>query len=103
VENLGQKLFEVYSMNHAHERAGGRATLPDAQRHFAGNDAVIVADYGHGSLSCGDSDHLRKSVLTVNTQSNAGNHGFNLISNIRADYVCSSVSCRRFNQRAFRR
>lgn len=89
---LSQKLFEVYRMNDAplDERADAdmcdrlRAILPDY-------DAVIVADYGHGMLSpaaiqtiC---DHSK--FLAVNTQSNAGNHGFNMISKYpRADYAC---------------
>lgn len=89
---LGQKLFEVYTMNDAplEERADDelcgklREILP-------AYDVVVVADYGHGLLSpqaistlCGGA-----RFLAVNTQSNAGNHGFNMISKYpRADYVC---------------
>src|SRR5262249_54377397 len=54
-------------------------------------DVVIVADYGHGLLSPQAIRHLCSGsrFLAVNTQSNAGNHGFNLIGKYpRADYVC---------------
>jgi bifunctional ADP-heptose synthase (sugar kinase/adenylyltransferase) len=61
-----------------------RAIAPDY-------DLVVVADYGHGMLSANAIDALAKHArfLAVNTQSNAGNHGFNMISKYpRADYVC---------------
>lgn len=54
-------------------------------------DIVIVMDYGHGMLTYSTIDMLcdRASFLAVNTQSNAGNRGFNPISRYRrADYVC---------------
>src|SRR5205823_5827573 len=61
------------------------------ERTFPNYDIVIVADYGHGMLS----PHAIQTIcsnaqfLAVNTQSNAGNHGFNMISKYpRADYVC---------------
>jgi rfaE bifunctional protein nucleotidyltransferase chain/domain len=45
-------------------------------------DLVIVADYGHGFFSSSIVESLTKSsaYLAVNTQSNAGNRGFNTIS-----------------------
>jgi bifunctional ADP-heptose synthase (sugar kinase/adenylyltransferase) len=53
-------------------------------------DFVIVADYGHG-LFTERAIHLicaRARFLAVNTQVNAGNRGFNLISKYpRADFV----------------
>lgn len=89
---LSQKMFEVYRMNDAPPDAAAdaelgdrlRATLPDY-------DLVVVADYGHGMLSPNAIDVLCRMsrFLAVNTQSNAGNHGFNMISKYpRADYVC---------------
>jgi len=50
-----------------------------------------VADYGHGMLTPQVIGALCDSArfLAVNTQANAGNHGFNTISRYRrADYVC---------------
>ena len=89
---LAQKMFEVYRMNdealdvRADDElcAKLRSLLPDY-------DVVIVADYGHGMLTKNAIDVLctRAKFLAVNTQSNAGNHGFNMISKYpRADYVC---------------
>jgi bifunctional ADP-heptose synthase (sugar kinase/adenylyltransferase) len=89
---LSQKMFEVYQMND--EPLDPQSDF-ELCEHLAGilpqYDVVIVADYGHGMLSPGAVDVLtRKSrFLAVNTQSNAGNHGFNMISKYdRAEYVC---------------
>ncbi len=60
------------------------AVLPDY-------DLVIAADYGHGMLPQSAIETLCKGsrFLSVNTQSNAGNRGFNPVSKYRrADYVC---------------
>jgi bifunctional ADP-heptose synthase (sugar kinase/adenylyltransferase) len=89
---LSQKMFEVYQMNDValDDRADAdlcdrlRAVVPDY-------DVVIVADYGHGMLTRSAINVLcqHSKFLAVNTQSNAGNHGFNMISKYpRADYVC---------------
>ena len=64
------------------------ALIPDA-------DLVIVADYGHGLLSPGIIAALAEGskMLAVNTQSNAGNRGFNTISRYpRVDFVCLNGS-----------
>jgi cytidyltransferase-like protein len=89
---FGQKLFELYTMN-------DESLAPAEDQEFCSllgdvlpsYDVVIVADYGHGLLSPQAIRLLcsRSRFLAVNTQSNAGNHGFNLISKYpRADYVC---------------
>src|SRR5262249_25126604 len=89
---LSQQMFEVYRMNDEalDARADGElcerlgAVLPNY-------DVVIVADYGHGMLGPNAIQTLceHSKFLAVNTQSNAGNHGFNMISKYpRADYVC---------------
>ena len=88
------KLLEVYELNDA-------VPTPDETRQwtdsFAGRlaefDVVIVADFGHGFLTRETIELLcRESrFLVVNTQSNAGNLGYHVISNYpRADYVCIS-------------
>jgi rfaE bifunctional protein nucleotidyltransferase chain/domain len=54
-------------------------------------DVVVVADFGHGLFPAPVIDYLCRHAgfLAVNTQINAGNRGFNLISKYpRADYVC---------------
>jgi len=89
---LSQKMFEVYRMNDAPLDAATDAHLRGRLEEITSEyDLVVVADYGHGMLSPGAIDVLcrRARFLAVNTQSNAGNHGFNMISKYpRADYVC---------------
>ncbi len=89
---LSQKMFEVYRMNDEALDARADADLCDRLRGLLPNyDLVIVADYGHGMLTARAIDVLCRHArfLAVNTQSNAGNHGFNMISKYpRADYVC---------------
>ncbi len=55
------------------------------------HDVVIVADYGHGFLSERAASLLAEKArfLAVNTQANAANLGFNLVTKYpRASYVC---------------
>lgn len=89
---LSQKLFEVYQINDdplgEQEDLEFCAVLREMVPQY---DVVIVADYGHGMMSPRAIDVLcqKAKFLAVNTQSNAGNHGFNMISKYpRADYVC---------------
>jgi cytidyltransferase-like protein len=89
---LSQKLFEVYHINDdaltEEEDAAFCRALQDVLPSY---DLVIVTDYGHGMITRRAVDTLCRSApfLAVNTQSNAANHGFNLISKYpRADYVC---------------
>lgn len=58
-------------------------------------DVVLVADYGHGLFSEGAVADLAEceTLLAINTQSNAGNRGFNTISRYpRVDFVCLNGS-----------
>jgi rfaE bifunctional protein nucleotidyltransferase chain/domain len=89
---LSQKMFEVYKINDDALDERADADLCDRLRAVVPNyDVVIVADYGHGMLTRNAIGVLSRHArfLAVNTQSNAGNHGFNMISKYpRADYVC---------------
>jgi rfaE bifunctional protein nucleotidyltransferase chain/domain len=92
---LTQKMFEIYHMNDEPlddaADAELRGMLHDILPHY---DLVVVADYGHGMFSPRAIETLcsRAPFLAVNTQSNAGNHGFNMISRYpRADYVCLAI------------
>jgi rfaE bifunctional protein nucleotidyltransferase chain/domain len=88
----GNKVFETY------EIGDSRASIRDSENLNAALskvvedfDLVLVADYGHGLLDAHAirllSSKARK--LSVNTQSNAGNRGFNSISKYpRVDIVC---------------
>src|SRR6185437_2386817 len=90
-EYPGAKLFEVYVMDDRElpvEAEEGFCRL--LEKLIPQYDVVIVADYGHGLLTqrvralvCG-----KARYLAVNTQTNAGNRGFNTISKYpRADYA----------------
>ena len=90
-EYLSAKLFEVYEMRsdslpaEAEEQflAGLKRALPEY-------DVVVVADYGHGLMTERAMEVVcdKSRFLAVNTQVNAGNRGFNMISKYpRADFV----------------
>jgi rfaE bifunctional protein kinase chain/domain/rfaE bifunctional protein nucleotidyltransferase chain/domain len=89
---LSQKMFEVYTINDEALDERTDTELCDKLKSLLPEyDVVIVADYGHGMLTKRAIDLLSRQAkfLAVNTQSNAGNHGFNMISKYpRADYVC---------------
>jgi len=90
-EYLAAKLFEVYVMRND-------ALPPEQETQFCRAleevlpeyDVVIVADYGHGLMTERAIRLIceKSRFLAVNTQTNAGNKGFNTISKYpRADYV----------------
>jgi rfaE bifunctional protein kinase chain/domain len=90
-EYLATKLFEVYVMRNESLPPEVETKLCQAlEEVLAQYDVVIVADYGHGlmteraiQLVCDNA-----KFLAVNTQTNAGNKGFNTISKYpRADFV----------------
>jgi bifunctional ADP-heptose synthase (sugar kinase/adenylyltransferase) len=65
-------------------------------------DLVLVIDYGHGMFSREIIDLITKKsrFLAVNTQTNAGNMGFNTISKYsNADYICIDEPEIRFDTR----
>ncbi len=87
-----RKLFEVYTMDDAPLPEALSSRLAEVIETQAKNfDVVIVNDFGHGLLTPDIRTALLSSpkFLALNTQSNAGNFGFNLITKYpRADYVC---------------
>jgi len=90
-----QKLFEIYEMNDApFEGIEKNLLLDKVDRIIDKYDLVVVADYGHGLLDQEAIDMItkRSKYIAVNTQANAGNHGFNCISKYKsADYVCIAI------------
>ena len=89
---LLQKLFEVYEMNDEElNQEQDSALCARLEEVIPKYDLAIVVDYGHGMLTNRAITILTKKApfLTVNTQANAANKGFNTISKYpRADYVC---------------
>ena len=104
--HLIQKLFEVYEMNDEELAPGQvRSLCAGLEEILPRYDLVIVVDYGHGMIGRSVVDLLCQEArfLTVNTQANAGNRGFNTISKYhRADYLCIAqheISLEERNQR----
>ena len=85
------KLFEIYVMDDSFldekQDMGLCALFSDKLPSY---DLVVVSDFGHGAISQYMIDILTRNApfLAVNTQSNAGNRGFNTITKYpKADYV----------------
>ncbi len=90
-----RKLFEVYRGDVRDDSLAEpevEAQLVDQITRLApAFDLVVVTDFGHGMLTRKVRDAVvgAAKYLAVNTQSNAGNHGFNLIAKYpRAAFVC---------------
>lgn len=88
---LQQKMFEVYEINDDFlEDEQEQLFLDYLNDQTKDHDLVVVLDYGHGLLTEKSINFLVNSekFLVVNTQSNAGNMGFNCISKYaNADYI----------------
>jgi len=86
------KLLELYLMDDHPLRGTDEAEFGARLRAAVEDcDLVVCMDYGHGVLTAPTIEYLcaHAPFLAVNTQSNAGNRGFNPISRYRrADYVC---------------
>jgi rfaE bifunctional protein kinase chain/domain/rfaE bifunctional protein nucleotidyltransferase chain/domain len=90
--HTGARMIELYVMEDVEPTADDIATLTRTISRWAPDyDLVVVVDYGHGMMSPPAIEATMRSArfLAVNTQANAGNHGFNTVSRYRrADYVC---------------
>jgi rfaE bifunctional protein nucleotidyltransferase chain/domain len=86
------RVFETYCMDEHDASAADQAAVAEALHRVAKqSDLVVVADYGHGMITSPAIATLIESsrFLAINTQANAGNRGYNLVSKYpRADYVC---------------
>ena len=90
--HTGARMLELYVMEDVEPPADEIATLTRTIDTLAPNyDLVVAVDYGHGMMLPSAIEAAIRSArfLAVNTQANAGNHGFNTVSRYRrADYVC---------------
>jgi rfaE bifunctional protein kinase chain/domain len=87
-----QKLFEVHKINQRDLDASEQSSLHDQiLSRINKYDLVLVVDFGHGFISQ-DTARLisgNAKFLAVNTQTNSGNRGFNVISKYpTADFIC---------------
>lgn len=86
------KLFSIYYFNDEElPESVSREVAAFLEKNLPDYDLVVVLDYAHGFLNA----ELIKTIcagakfLAVNTQTNAANFGYNLITKYpRADYVC---------------
>jgi rfaE bifunctional protein nucleotidyltransferase chain/domain len=87
----GAKSFELYEMVDQPLSKEVEAKALQKIRQIIGDyDMVVVTDYGHGMLTPAIIELLvtEAKFLSVNTQANAGNRGFNTLTRYpRADYV----------------
>ncbi len=87
-----KKLFEVYENNFLlTEKNNEKKIIKYLNNNLKNYDLVLVNDYGHGFFTPKIIDLLIKKskFLSVNTQINAGNKGFNLITKYKkADFYC---------------
>ena len=88
---LTQKLFEMHEINDDEIDKEQETILKEiCEERIPNYDIVIVIDYGHGMLTKGLIKTIcnKSKFLAVNTQSNAGNRGFNVISKYsKADFI----------------
>ncbi len=102
-----QKLFEVYTMDNDEEQIKDSEVLCRCLKELLPkSDLVVVTDYGHGMCSTEAIELLSREAkfLSVNTQLNAGNQGYNTISKYpNPDFVCISENELRFDLRSKRR
>ena len=85
------KLFETYSGQDAGPDIFQTAKIVDfLQKKASGFDLVLSADFGNGfsNPSIIDAISRASAFLALNTQTNSGNRGYNMITNYqRADYI----------------
>jgi len=91
-KNSGTRVFEFYNFESKDLPATAAAEIELLLNKACTNsDIVIAADYGHGLFTPQIINNITKQqvFLAVNTQSNAGNRGYNTISKYNnADFVC---------------
>lgn len=87
-----QKLFEVNYLNDKYISGSMEAKIIDyLEAEIPKYDIVLTADFGHGLITNKIITVLEKysKILAVNTQTNAANTGFNMVTKYRKpDFVC---------------
>jgi len=98
-----RKLLEFYVFNDSKLEPGQSKEVVDHLNKILPNyDAVIVSDFGHGMFNKKMIDVIVKKskFVGVNTQSNAGNMGYNTASKYpTADYICIDEPEIRLNEK----
>lgn len=90
-QHTGAKVFETYAMSdHPVDAREDEEFSLQLRQEIASADVVLVSDYGHGLMTDLVIRQLVNApgIVSVNTQSNAGNRGYNSISRYpRTDVV----------------
>lgn len=85
------KLFETYSTTESFVKEAETAIINEFLKKSASQfDLVLVADFGNGFTNPSIIDHLSAvpTTLAVNTQTNSGNRGYNVVTHYkRADFI----------------
>lgn len=91
-ESPFRKLLEFYVFNEKNlDPEQSKEVQSHLKKIIQNYDVVILADFGHGMFDKKIIDIIanKSKFLGVNTQTNAGNMGYNTISKYpRADYIC---------------
>lgn len=87
-----KKMFELYIINDNYlESEQTQELISELKKLIPNYDLTLVADFGHGMIGNEMVDLITKksNFIAVNTQTNAGNMGYNTISKYpKADYIC---------------
>jgi bifunctional ADP-heptose synthase (sugar kinase/adenylyltransferase) len=90
--NSRQKIFEVNYLNeHDIERECEERVIEHLKSVLPDYDVVLVSDFGHGFISPAIIRVLEENarLLCVNTQTNAANTGFNMVTKYaKPDFIC---------------
>lgn len=85
------KLFETYSCNNSFlSQSQSKEVIQKISEKAKEADLIIVSDFGNGFINAGIINALcsQNKFLAVNTQTNSGNRGFNVVTHYhRADYI----------------
>jgi rfaE bifunctional protein kinase chain/domain len=89
---LNQKLFEVNHLNDVFINGKAESGIVRyLTEKIPDYDVVLISDFGHGMITRNLAEVIQRHSRTVaiNTQTNAANHGYNLITKYRKpNYVC---------------
>lgn len=88
--NSGSRVFEIYDYDPTTYFRNRKTMVEEIRLRGSQTDVFIVADFGHGLIPKEFADELSELdvFLAVNTQSNAGNRGYNTITKYsRANFI----------------
>ncbi len=91
IEGSNKKIFEIYYKNGNNNLKSIKKLNSLVKNNFSKYDVVILADFGHGFFHRKIFDEIKKrsKYLSINTQTNSDNRGFNYITKYpSANTIC---------------